>query len=276
MSKHDNNNLAEIYSPDELRDGEVENIGERPEIEVLKERIKSLEQSLFSINHYIGMNEPRGLRELIEGKNEFDVGHNHLFPPKDVTVIQSFFESKDGWASGGVGTEVITQQIGGISIATGASTNDDAWILATTTGFNSFDVSQASSFQTVMKFSAATSITGYFGVGDITAGGAFGAANEEGYGFKYVSGTLSALTVKNGAETLTTINNITATNFNEYRAIFSGKSVRFYVNGKIVATHSAGIPDTDDDIFGTFYVKTTTTAARTLYAKYFYFTQQNA
>ena len=166
-------------------------------------------------------------------------------------------------------------KIGGASIATGALSNDDAWAIAYGATSDTLDVSQNSVFQSVLKLSGSATITAYWGVGDITAGGAFGAANEEGYGFKYVNGTLSALTVKNGSETLTTIQNITATNFNEYRAVYFVRGVRFYVNGKHVATHTAGLMDTDDDAFATFYVKTATTAVRTMYVKYLYFVQQN-
>ena len=111
------------------------------------------------------------------------------------------------------------------------------------------------------------------------SGGSFGGANEEGYGFKYVNGTLSALTVKDGTEVLTTIPGITATNFNEYKAIYDGvRSVSFFVNQKLKARHTTSIPNTDDDIFVTFYVKNTlggAGSARTLYAKYLYFVQKN-
>ncbi len=265
--------IAEIYTEDSETDDI--NLWSENSVEKLEKKSENQEEITQRLLEDILPGSPAGLRYMADNKNEVLPGHEHLFPPRDKTIVYSFFESKDGWATGGVGTEVITPQIGGLSLTTGASTNDDAWILATTTGFNSFDVSQASAFQTVLKFSSAASITAYWGVGDITAGGAFGAANEEGYGFKYVSGTLSALTVKNGAETLTTINNITATNFNEYRAIFDGRAVNFFVNGRNVATHRAGIADTDDDIFATFYVKTTTTAAKTMYARYLYFVQLN-
>ena len=68
--------------------------------------------------------------------------------------------------------------------------------------------------------------------------------------------------------------------FHEYKATFDGDStIRFYVDGVLVGTTQGGstsrIPNTDDDVFGTFYIKTGTTVARTLIARYFYFTQQN-
>ena len=263
--------IAEIYESD--YDEDEINLWLPKSSDDLK--TESLSKDISDLRNYIRPGEIGGLKDILENKNEFDPGHSHLFLPKDKTVIFSHFESLDGWTTGGVGTEVITIKLGGTSLATGASSGDDAWAIASGATTDTFDVSQDSLFQSVLKLSGAATITSYWGAGDITAGGAFGAANEEGYGFKYVNGTLSALSVKNGAETLTTILGITATNFNEYRAIWNTRSVKFYVNGVWKVTHTAGLMDTDDDVFATFYVKTTTTAARTIYVKYLYFVQQN-
>jgi len=224
--------------------------------------------------------EVRSLSNILTNRNIIDPGHDHLFPPRNRTVIFSQFESIDGWQIGGTGTYVASIFVGGISLATGASTNDDIFLIAETTGFNSFDVTKPSAFQTVLKFSSAANITAYWGVGDITDGGAFGGSNDEGYGFKYINGTLSAVTIKNGTETATVITGITATNFNEYRAVFSTSedgqsSVHFYVNGVLATSHGVNLPNTDDDVFATYYVKTTTTAAKTLFVKYNYFVQVN-
>ncbi len=274
MANKNEQQMAEIVN----EDSELDEVSFWPDnkLDDISVGEKKNSEVINYLNRYLNPGQINGLREILESKNQGDPGHEHLFPPRKKTVIQSFFESKDGWATGGVGTEVITPQIGGVSITTGTSANDDAWMLATTTGFNSFDVSQASVFQSILKVSAATTILSYWGVGDITAGGGFGGANEAGYGFKYVSGTLSSLTVVGGVETLKTISGITATNFNEYRAIFDGKSVSFFVNGRNVNVHRAGLPTADDDIFATYYVKATAiSAARTLYAKYMYFVQIN-
>ncbi len=337
--------IAEIISEDS--EAEEVDFWESDVVKNLQKEGRGNRASIDILNKNLGEGYPGGLKNVLESKVEYDPGHSHMFLPRGLTVIQSFFESKDGWATGGVGTEVITPQIGGVSIATGAIANDDAWMLATTTGFNSFDVSQLSVFQSVLKVKITTSSTAYWGVGDITAGGGFGGANEAGYGFKCISTTitnaadngsgliritatahgfstnfkatvssvggtteangtwtvtvidantfdlvgstftnaytsggkavvLSALTVKAGTEVLTTIPGIAETNFNEYKAVYDGiRSVSFFVNGKLKAKHTTSIPNTDDDIFATFYIKTRTAVASTLYAKYLYFVQEN-
>ena len=143
-------------------------------------------------------------------------------------------------------------------------------------GFNFFDVSQASVFQTNLSLGATTSQTVYFGIGEL-----LGAAGSEGYGFKVADGVLSGVTVESNNETTVALpTTITLTNFNEYKATFDGDStIRFYVNGILVGSTQGGstsrIPNTDDDAFGTFFIKTGTTAARTMNVKYFYFSQLN-
>jgi len=243
------------------------------------EEMEVLRKSIEDLNQEVRPGDPRGIRSLLESKNEFDPGHEHVFLPRNKTTIYSAFESLDGWSTGGVGTEAITQRVGGVQITTGSSTNDDAFVIADTSGLNSFiPSSKASIFQTVLSLVSLTNVTAYWGVGDITAGGGFG-GGEEGYGFKFVNGTLSALSVEAGNETLTTISGITLTDANEYKAIFNATadgqhSVTYLVNGLNVATHRANLPDTDDNIFGSYYIKTTTTSVKTMYLRYFYFVQQ--
>lgn len=267
--------LAEIIDDD--KDAEEVSFWPEDRLKNVEKATEESKENIGLLHQHIKPGEITGIKEILEGKNEFDPGHSHLFPPKDVTVIFTHFESLDSWTIAGTGTEVISNYVGGTVLQTGTSANDSAHIRAIATGNTSaFDVSQTSIFQSVLSVNSATSITGYWGVGDITNGGAFGASLEEGYGFKYVSGTLSALTVESGVEVLTTIAGITATNFNEYRATFNGKNrVNFFVNGRLRASHTTRIPNTDDDVFGTFYVETETTAARSMNAKYFYFLQQN-
>ena len=246
-----------------------EGMSELDRISALNDLSKQLEE--------IKMN--KDIRKDLYNQNIIDPGHDHIFPPKDRTTIFTHWESLDGWTIGGTGTEVISDYIGMLILTTGASANDTAFAQAITTGITtSFDVSQASIFQTSLKVNALTSQTAYFGVGDLD-----GAAGAEGYGFKIANGTLSGVTVESNNETLVTLSSTIDLddNFNEYRATFDGKStIRFYVNGRLEGTTQGGttsrIPNTDSATYGTFFIQTTTTAARTMNAKYFYFSQINS
>lgn len=257
--------IAEIVS----EDSDMVNLWLQNRLENVEKESAQNRENLENLNQYIGTDRPEGIKNVLESKNETDPGHEHLFPPRNKTVIFTHFESLDGWATSGTGTEVITIQVGGTNIATGASTNNTVLLTATTTGFNSFDVSQASAFQTLLSLSATSLLTVYFGVGNLST------AADDGYGFKYADGVLSAVTMDGGSETLTAISNITVTNFNEYRAIWDTHSVVFMVNGRVVATHRANLPNTDDDVFFTYYIQTAADAAKTMYIKYMYFVQNN-
>src|SRR3990167_10869770 len=66
------------------------------------------QEKVGSLNEYLRPGELLGVKEVLEGKNEFDPGHSHIFLPKDVTQIFTHFESLDSWTLGGTGTEVIS------------------------------------------------------------------------------------------------------------------------------------------------------------------------
>lgn len=201
-----------------------------------------------------------------QNKNTFDPGHEHLFLPRGKMMIRSNFESVDGWTAGGVGTPVLTPYIGGVKLATSNAANDTSFIKASNPDFNTFDPTKSSAFQTIVKVDSATNITAYFGAGD------FGSS---GYGFKLVNATLSGFATVGASEALLTLSvTATYTDFNEFRATFDGIVVRFFVNGNKVGAMRNNIPTATDPAAATFYVKTGTTAVKTMYSKYMFFVQQ--
>ena len=81
--------------------------------------LKNSSLDVSALESYLRFKSPKNVKNVLENKNEFDPGHSHFLPPRNFTVLNSVFESLDGWTIGGVGTEVITRYIGGVEITTG-------------------------------------------------------------------------------------------------------------------------------------------------------------
>ena len=177
----------------------------------------------------------------------------------------SYFESLDGWQKATGASQVYTPQLGGASIQTGTTINTQA-AMNTEVSIGDIDWSKNSGFQSLLKFSATTDQTIYFGLGDLSIGD----GTEEGYGFKIVNGTLSALaTQSNGVtatETLTNISTgVTLTNINVYKAIKDGNSIFYYVNGDLKTTITSGLPNGTSPIVLLYSIKNSAAANKIIY-----------
>ena len=163
-------------------------------------------------------------------------------------VVMTYFESFDGW----IIENAPDPTLGGCLITTGASTGTKGSATAEVFYVGVDYDNKNPIFETVAAAKDSTNQTIYFGVGNLHVDD----GSEEGFGFKIVNTTLSAIsTQSDGAtstETLVTITGITVADENIYRAIMKSKEpnkrIDYYINGKLVATIKSGLPNGTNDL----------------------------
>lgn len=164
----------------------------------------------------------------------------------------TYFESFDGWQQFG-GTRA--PGLGGASLQTTATLGTECRInTEVTIGDINWDVN--SGFQSLLKSTSTTNQTIYFGLGDLTVGD----GTQEGYGFKISNGTLYALsTQSDGATAVETTKDIstgvTLTSVNVYKALKSGNTISYYINGDLKTVITTGLPDGASPVVLLFSVK---------------------
>ena len=196
----------------------------------------------------------RGWR--IDGEGNIEAG-SILFNRQ---FVMTFFESLDGWTTLVTGSGLNTLDLGSLYLKTGATINSTAGVVNDNLSILPLDFQNKDSlFETLLQIPTQTgpAYTAYFALGNIQAGD----STVQGYGFKVVNDTLSALVVISGVESLTTITGITVSSSNVYLAINKAaeKKVQFYVNGvlrtTINTTYGAGASAIEDRFY--FYLKIT-------------------
>lgn len=210
----------------------------------------------------------------IKGSGEVEIG-KFFFNRENVF---SFFESFDGWNTGGTGTA--TPLLGGARLQTTNVTNREVYANNEPALFALGYGSKNPSLEMYIALSATTNQTAYWGMGSLTAAGNFD-GTEEGVGFKVSGSTLTAVSVQSdgatASETNTTITGITLGSFNRYQVIIDSlhSIYKFYVNGNLVATHtgSDNIPDSNGAIMFELYITTTEAVNKVLYARSALFSQ---
>jgi len=199
---------------------------------------------------------------------------DHQFGSVDfrfLSLTKSFlftaFESTDGWSKYGT----FTAYIFGAELITTADQNDKAIaFVESRSGLTAITLSKNPFFQTSFVLPLTTNQLIYAAAGDMT-----GMEDGDAFGFKISNGTLYAF-VRDGATIYQTeITGITLTELNVYRAYFDydEQKVYFYVNGVLKHTESAHPPNNGSAIFFTLYVKTLTTATRSLFVSDLLFMQ---
>lgn len=291
--KHfDNRTIRGMQNPERFED-ELYNENQRPteksidmdfyegqsELERL-DRLNDIAFKLREINPITPSRDPRSADYSQHNKNVFDPGHEHLFPPKDKKVIHAMFESSDGWTTGQNGNPAtFTFDLGALSIVTAATGAGENGYVKAYALYDTLYTAKQSAYQSVVQLVSDSSQIAYFGIGDLGKNIAGATGAEFGYGFKVDGSTLYAVTVKSdgatATETTTEVTNVDVTDFNEYRAVYDTRSCLFMVNRKVVAIHRDDLFDDDSRYTFVYVVQTSTTAARTLRAKYGYFAQKN-
>ena len=231
---------------------------EKQQLDDLNRRVSAIEGS--SGEQVIGY-VPSGSNYKLTSTGSRDPGHVHIFPERTNITYTTYFESFDGWST--VGTPVA--YLGGALFQTTTTINTEVDALNEQT-ISDIDWAKNSGFQTVLRTSATTDQTIYFGLGDLIVGD----GTQEGYGFKITNGTLYALaTQSDGASASETTVNITGsislTSVNSYRAVKNGSAITYYVNDVGVTTITTGLPNGTSPTILCFYIKNTAAANKALY-----------
>ncbi len=204
-----------------------------------------------------------------KGNSEFGgISFNRQFVP-------TWFESLDGWVQTIVGSGVAYAGLGGAGLHTGTTINSSIVIEAVTSGGASNELNFDSKnpyFETYVSLDSLTNQIAYFGAGTVAQ-----AASQNGFGFKIVNNTLSAVSSKAGVETLTTITGITLTNMNRYQAFMDSTNsiITYYVNGELVATHTTNIPTGRNGYLLSYSIKNTVVGNKILILRSAIFAQDN-
>lgn len=189
----------------------------------------------------------------------------------DKQIVNTSFESLDGWSDSGDGGASLAR-LGGMSVQTGNSSFSYRELRDEIFGGDGINfIHKNPVFECVLAISQISNQKIYFGMGIL----AIGDGTDEGCGFKIEDSTLYAVTINsNGAtsnESLADISqNITLTKSNIYRVEMnsSSKEVKFYINGVLKAIHITNIPDENNGpILMNFYIKTKDNTNKTLYIR---------
>lgn len=168
-------------------------------------------------------------------------------------IILTSFESIDGWSKSGN----LSVNIGTLLMQTGNIINTDASIESNVAGTENRINYQLKNpeFSCGLSFGHNTNQTIYFGMGDLDPYN-----TQQGLGFKNLNGTIFALSMDAGIESLTEITGLSL--FNVYRVILDSKTKTafYYVNGLLKATHTTNIPTSDDSTTMTFFITNTEAA----------------
>lgn len=161
----------------------------------------------------------------------------------DKILIDSQFESLDGWLQGGVGAETITVVLGGTKLETGANDEDTAYIAcmpALGMGDNpNFD--NKPFLQVRAKVMDNANAEGHIHVGFP----GFQVAGEDYVGFKLSGGNIYAVCRQSaGAETSVDITGIIDSElYHDYKVIYySTSKVEFYIDNVLKTTITTNIP----------------------------------
>lgn len=161
----------------------------------------------------------------------------------DRILIESQFESLDGWSQGGVGTPTITIVLGGTKLETGANDEDTAYIAcvpANGMGDNpNFD--KKPFLQVRAKVMDKANAEAHIHVGFP----GFQVVNEDYIGFKLAGNNIYAVCRAGGAnETAVDITGgIESEDYHDYKVIYySTSKVEFYIDGVLKTTITTNVP----------------------------------
>ncbi len=181
-------------------------------------------------------------------------------------IILTQFESIDAWQkSAGVSLVDIAQ----VWLETGAVINTTRYMSIVASDANEEGASPANNpeIQTIVKFSHNTSQVAYISGGN--------SDDPMGFGFKVVDGSLYAWHTDNdNVEYTEQITGITLTNWNVYRAVFTGGSkIEFYVNGVLEATMVSDLYTFLAGAFVMYKIENTAASGRTMYVQNLFYAE---
>lgn len=227
------------------------------------EDIQSIDEEIVAIEETLGTN-PEGDHESVKDRlDSFDLA---ILITKN--IISTSWENLDKIQKSLTGT--ITSAFARLTMTTPASTDGEVWINTETSYINEIDFnSEICGFNTSLGMSAAYGSQLYFGMGQNPLVG-----DENGFGFKVISGTLYACIWKYGSgETAQSIPGITLTDYNNYRVEYKpAESIKFYVNNILKLTYLYNVdvfPVGDNPVPCAVNFKTTNNTAKSIYLEQF-------
>ncbi len=177
-------------------------------------------------------------------------------------VIVSAFESLDGFGT----TGSVSQDLGSVSIITGATSGNSAEMDASPSRWTGLDLTKEIFWKSVLQLEVDTSQTAYFGMGGSDYLGQTG-----GMGFRVINGALVAYTAKDsgGGYVYTTeaIAGVDVTDWHTYeiRYTVTPNLLTFYVDGVDVASFDTGLDFGPQDTIALYEITTNTNAIRRLF-----------
>lgn len=227
------------------------------------EDIQSIDEEIVAIEETLGTN-PEGDHESVKDRlDSFDLAIKIA-----KNIVSTAWENLDKIQKSLTGT--ITSAFARLTMTTPASTNGEVWINTETSYINEIDFdNEICGFNTNLKMSAAYGSQLYFGMGQNPLIG-----DENGFGFKVISGTLYACIWKYGfGETAQSITGITLNKYNNYRVEYTPlESIKFYVNNvlKLTYLYNADVfPVGGSPVPFTVNFKTTNNTAKSVYLEQF-------
>lgn len=227
------------------------------------EDIQSIDEEIVAIEETLGTN-PEGDHESVKDRlDSFD-----LAIKISKNIISTAWENLDKMQKSLTGT--ITSAFARLTMTTPASTDGEVWINTETSYINKIDFNnEICGFNTSLRMSAAYGSQLYFGMGQNPLLG-----DENGFGFKVISGTLYACIWKyDSGEMAQSIPGITLTDYNNYRVEYKpAESIKFYVNNVLkyeIAYDPDVFPTGKNPVPCAVNFKTTNNTAKSIYLEQF-------
>lgn len=169
-------------------------------------------------------------------------------------LLQTSFESIDGWADYTGGTGQLIQDFGSVTLRTGATNNSYAGIAAVPSGVLNFDASKNLFWRATLRLAQVTNQTMAFGVGYLVD-----LADYNGFGFRISNGSLYAYMGDYDNLVEEAIAGVTLTDLHTYEIRYDASAplVEFFIDGTLVASFDSGDFPIDDDGCGAFMLKNT-------------------
>lgn len=185
-------------------------------------------------------------------------------------LLMSSFESIAGLLDYKGGTGNILNQLGSVTLLTGATSASYAGLAGQTDGHVSFAANKDCFWRLTLKLAQITSQSVYFGLGYL-----IDLADFNGFGFKVTNGNLYIYMGDFDHYVETQINGVTLTVLHTYEVRYDASAPRvdFYIDGVLVGSFTTGYFPTDDDNFFGAIIKNTAASAKYMYLYNFMYQQ---
>lgn len=184
----------------------------------------------------------------------------------------TLFESIDGYAKGGAGTQTLNPDH--VALATTGASSSVSSLQKDALYSSNFTWSKRRKMKFGVRFNQNTSQY----IDMVTGGQSYGVGVRQ-FGFRVINGTLYGLSCDGTVEdTPTLVGTVsTGTTYELEARLTPGVSVEYYVNGTLADTSVAGIPSgtTDAAFLFNFYIRATTASLCSFLFTYYDFWQQN-